>query len=132
MPGTASFLERHEWIKHGTCFLGAGGADEYYDDTLRVVDAVNAAVASLLAGHVGGELATTDLRAAFDAAFGAGAGERVQVHCAGDGGRTLIQEVRVNLQGAIGPETPVAGLILAADPVTPGCPKGVVDPSGLQ
>ena len=56
----------------------------------------------------------------------------MQVHCTGDGGRTLIQEVRVNLQGAIAPETPVAGLILAADPVTPGCPKGVVDPSGLQ
>ena len=33
MPGTASFLERHEWIKHGTCHRGAGGADEYYDDT---------------------------------------------------------------------------------------------------
>ena len=55
-----------------------------------------------------------------------------KVHCTGDGGRTLIQEVRVNLQGAIAPETPVAGLILAADPFTTGCPKGVVDPSGLQ
>ena len=22
MPGTASFLERHEWIKHGTCYRG--------------------------------------------------------------------------------------------------------------
>ena len=133
MPGTASFLERHEWIKHGTCFLGAGGADEYYDDTLRVVEAVNASpVAALLAAHVGGELATSDLRAAFDAAFGAGAGERVQVHCAGDRGRTLIQEVSVNLAGAIGPETPVAALILAADPVSPGCPRGVVDPAGLQ
>ena len=65
-------------------------------------------------------------------AFGAGAGERVQVHCAGDGGRTLIQEVSVYLAGAIGPEAPVAGLILAADPVTPGCPRGVVDPAGLQ
>ena len=55
MPGTASFLERHEWIKHGTCFLGAGGADEYYDDTLRVVEAINASpVAALLAGARGG------------------------------------------------------------------------------
>nr|WP_242531677.1 hypothetical protein [Salipiger thiooxidans] len=22
MPGTASHLDRHEWIKHGTCFFG--------------------------------------------------------------------------------------------------------------
>ena len=42
MPGTASFLERHEWIKHGTCHRGAGEADEYYDDSLRLVDAINA------------------------------------------------------------------------------------------
>ncbi len=133
MPGTASFLERHEWIKHGTCFLGQGGADEFFDDTLRVVDAVNASpVAALMAAHVGGELATSDLRAAFDAAFGAGAGARVQVHCAGDGGRTLIAEVSINLQGTIGPQTPVGALILAADPLTPGCPKGIVDPAGLQ
>ena len=54
MPGTASFLERHEWIKHGTCHLGAGGADEYFDDTLRLVDAINgSAVAAFLADHVG-------------------------------------------------------------------------------
>ena len=42
MPGTASFLERHEWIKHGTCHRGAGGADEYFDDTLALADAINA------------------------------------------------------------------------------------------
>ena len=125
MPGTASFLERHEWLKHGTCFLDAGGADGYFDDTLRVVEAINASpVAALLAAHVGGELATSDLRAAFDAAFGAGAGERVQVHCAGDRGRTLIQEVSVNLAGAIGPETPVAALILAAEPLSPAARAG--------
>ena len=73
MPGTASFLERHEWIKHGTCHRGAGGADEYYDDTLLLVDAINGSpVAALLAERVGGELETAELRQAFDAAFGAG------------------------------------------------------------
>jgi ribonuclease T2 len=133
MPGTASFLDRHEWIKHGTCHRGAGGADEFFDDTLRVVDAINGSeVAALLASHVGGEVETSDIRAAFDAAFGAGAGARVQVQCVGDGGRVLLQELRVGLVGVIGPETPVAGLILAAAPVSAGCPRGVVDPAGLQ
>ena len=42
---------------------------------LRVVDAVNASpVGALLAGRRRRELATTDLRAAFDAAFGPGRG----------------------------------------------------------
>jgi ribonuclease T2 len=133
MPGTASFLERHEWIKHGTCHRGAGGADEYFDDTLQVLDAINGSeVAALLADHVGAEVETADIRAAFDAAFGTGAGERVQVHCTGDGGRTLIQELKIGLDGPMGPDAAVADLVLAAEPVSPGCPRGVVDPAGLQ
>jgi ribonuclease T2 len=132
MPGSASFLERHEWIKHGTCYRAAGGADEYVDDTLRLVEAINGAVGPLLAENVGGEARTADIRARFDAAFGPGAGERVQVHCAGDGGRTLVQELKINLRGVIGPDTPVGEVILAADPVSPGCPQGVIDPAGLQ
>jgi ribonuclease T2 len=133
MPGTASFLERHEWIKHGTCFRGAGGGDEYFDDTLRVVDAINGSgVGALFAANVGGMVETAAIRAAFDAAFGAGAGERVQVQCTGDGGRTLIQELRIALVGTIGPETGLGDLLLAAAPVSMGCPRGVVDPAGLQ
>jgi ribonuclease T2 len=133
MPGTASFLERHEWLKHGTCFLDPGGADGYFDDTLRLVDAINASpVAALLAAHVGGELATADLRAAFDAAFGMGAGERVQVHCTGDGGRVLLQEMTVNVAGMIATDAAVGELMRSAAPLSPGCPKWIVDPAGLQ
>jgi ribonuclease T2 len=132
MPGTASFLERHEWIKHGTCHRGAGGADEYFDDTLALADAVNASeVAGFLAAHVGAEVETAELRARFDAAFGPGAGDRVQVHCTGDGGRTLVQEIKVATRGVIGSGAP-GELILAAEPVSPGCPRGIVDPAGLQ
>jgi ribonuclease T2 len=133
MPGSASFLERHEWIKHGTCYRAAGGADEYVDDALRLTEAINgSAVAGFLAENVGAQITTAELRARFDAAFGAGAGDRVQVHCAGDGGRTLIQELKVSLRGVIGPDTPAGELIRAAEPVAPGCPQGVVDPAGLQ
>jgi ribonuclease T2 len=132
MPGTASFLERHEWIKHGTCHLGAGGADEYFDDTLRLAEAVNGAVGAFLADHVGAEVQTADIRARFDAAFGPGAGERVQVHCAGDGGRVLVQELKISLRGVIGPDASPAELLLAAEPLSPGCPAGVIDAAGLQ
>jgi ribonuclease T2 len=133
MPGTASFLERHEWIKHGTCHRGAGAADEYYDDTLLVLDAINASeVARLLAARVGGEVEAAEIRQAFDAAFGPGAGERVQMQCAGDGGRTLVRELRIALSGVIGAETDPGTLLRAAAPVSAGCPRGAVDPAGLQ
>ena len=113
--------------------LDAGGADAYFDDTLRLVDAINASpVAALLADHVGAELDTADLRAAFDAAFGAGAGERVQVHCTGDGGRTLIQELSIGLAGAIAPGRRAGRLMRAADPVSPAAPAASSTPPGCN
>ncbi|MDH3663731.1 MAG: ribonuclease T [Alphaproteobacteria bacterium] len=133
MPGTASFLERHEWIKHGTCFFGDRSGDEYYDDTLLVMDAINESeVGHFLAANVGAEIETSDLLAAFDTAFGDGAGDRVQVACTGDQGRVLVQELKIALLGEITETVDVGELILAAAPQSPGCPRGVLDPAGLQ
>jgi ribonuclease T2 len=133
MPGTASFLERHEWIKHGTCFFGDRNGDEYYDDSLLVLDAINTSpVGDLLAAHVGAELSTADLRAAFDDAFGEGAGDRVQVQCTGDQGRVLIQELKIALSGEITEDADVGELIRAAAPQSAGCTRGTIDPAGLQ
>ena len=133
MPGAMSQLDRHEWIKHGTCYNAAGGADEYYDDTLRLTDAINAsAVGDFLAANAGREIDTADLRAAFDDAFGPGAGDRIQTACRGDDGRVLIREVTIPLIGEIGPQPDMAALILAAPPRSPGCRRGVLDAPGLQ
>lgn len=133
MPGTASFLERHEWIKHGSCFFGDRNGDEYFDDALRVLDAINGSpIAALLAAHVGAELEASAIRGAFDLAFGAGTGERIQVQCTGDHGRVLIQEIKVPLKGEITEDADIGALIRAADPQSVGCARGVIDPVGLQ
>ena len=133
MPGAQSLLDRHEWIKHGTCYFAEGGADEYFDDTLLLTDAINdSAVGDFLADRVGEQIETSDLRAAFDTAFGPGAGERVQVKCRGQDGRVLIREITISLRGQIDPATPVADIITAAPTQSPGCPRGVLDEPGLE
>ncbi len=132
MPGFASGLERHEWIKHGTCYKSAGGSDEYYDDTMLVTDAVNAAVAEFLADNVTREVDTEEIRDLFDQAFGDGAGDAVQFRCKGDQGRVLIQELWINLSGEIDPEGDIGALMVNAQPTSIGCPKGIIDPAGLQ
>ncbi len=133
MPGTASFLDRHEWIKHGTCFKGEGGSDEYYDDTLLIVDAINESdIGTFLADHVGAEVETADIRMLFDEVFGDGAGDAVQFDCKGDGGRVLIQELKINLAGVISPETDIGALMRDAAAQSLGCPRGIIDPAGLQ
>ncbi len=132
MPGTASFLERHEWIKHGTCFQGES-ADEYFARTLALMKQLNASqVRSLLASKIGSEVTGAAIRDAFDASFGDGAGERVRVACKRDGGRNLIVEITIGLAGQINDDPSLEKLIAASQPTDPGCPRGIVDPVGLQ
>ncbi len=132
MPGTQSLLDRHEWIKHGSCYPG-GVAETYFNDAIRLAAAVNApAVQRLVASNIGKTIQGEDLRAAFDAAFGAGAGDRVRIACKPDGNRQLITELTIGLKGDISTGTPLAALMAGSNPTDPGCPAGIIDPAGLQ
>jgi ribonuclease T2 len=132
MPGTQSLLQRHEWIKHGTCYPG-GSAETYFKDAVRLATAINdSPVREFIAANVGKTVQSSDIRARFDEAFGAGAGDRVRVACKSDGGRQLIVELTVGLKGDIPSGTGLPALIAASRSTDPGCPAGVIDPVGLQ
>ena len=97
------------------------------------MQAVNASpVRDLFAGNVGKTLTLSQIRGAFDQAFGPGAGYRVRVSCTRDAGRSLIEEITIGLTGSIDKPTGIGALILAAAPTSGGCPSGLVDAVGLQ
>jgi ribonuclease T2 len=124
MPGTQSLLQRHEYIKHGTCYPG-GSAETYFKDETRLTNAVNAsAVGAFMAANVGKSIQSKDLRSKFDEAFGAGAGDRVRVACDQKG---RISEITIGLKGDIPGGTDIAELIAASTPTDAGCPGGLVD-----
>jgi ribonuclease T2 len=126
MPGTQSDLERHEWIRHGTCYSDT--AEEYFVESLQLMNQLNASPVRVLFADRVDELVTAkELRAAFDQAFGAGAGERVEIACSG----RLIAELRIHLDGAITGTSRLAELIAAADPVGAGCTGGRIDPAAF-
>ena len=132
MPGTQSLLERHEWIKHGTCYDHAS-ADTYFSEAMLLADAVNGSpVQALLASRRGQEVTMVEIKAAFDQAFGPGAGDRVRMACVDDGSRRLVSELTIGLNGRPSAGHGIAELMLAGRPTDPGCPKGIVDPVGLQ
>ena len=132
MPGTQSFLDRHEWIRHGTCY-GRGNAETYFHEALSLLDEVNgSAVQALFAANVGKEITVGEVRTAFDAAFGSGAGDRVRLSCKRDGSRRLITEITIGLVGQPGDSNKLADLIKASPATDPGCPSGIIDPVGLQ
>lgn len=131
MPGSQSGLDRHEWVKHGTCY----GTDqrEYYADSLDLMLALNTSdVVELFAANIGKRITLVQVRAAFDSSFGTGAGERVSMSCIEDGNRILITELQINLTGEITGPDDLGTLMLAAEPADSECRAGQVDVVGFQ
>jgi ribonuclease T2 len=96
MPGVMSCLDRHEWIKHGTC--AGTGAERYFGETLRLAAAVQAtAFAQAISANVGREVAAKQLIQAFEASFGAGSGDALTLVCSDRGD---LSEVRIALQAS--------------------------------
>jgi len=123
MPGMASNLHRHEWIKHGTCY--GKDADAYYADSIYLTKAINdSAVGALFTRNVGKRVRLKDVRKRFDQAFGKGAGKKVNMRCDRKG---LISEIWINLYGTIDDETPVSTLMKSAANAATSCKVGLVD-----
>ncbi len=126
MPGAISELERHEWIKHGTCY--GTDADTYFHQSLALLDQLNGSeVRRLFETNLGKRLRVEEVRAAFDRVFGPGSGERVRMECDHTG---QITELRIGLKGRIADGSALGDLIRAAPTRTAGCRGGWVDRAG--
>jgi ribonuclease T2 len=105
MPGTASYLHRHEWIKHGTCYQGT--PEEYYAESIALLDAFNSSpLQPLVANYIGRQLAIKDIDQALSS-FGANAGDKIEVKC----DNSVLGELWINLEGDITLNTPIADLL---------------------
>lgn len=127
MPGTRSDLQRHQWVKHGTCY--GTDADTYFRHSMLLLEQLNASgVRALFEENIGKRLTATRVRAAFDDTFGKGAGERVRLSCS-DG---LIEELRIGLKGVVDDTAELGALILVAPKRSSDCRGGWVDQVGIQ
>ncbi len=100
MPGTKSALERHEWVKHGTCAAGAT-PDAYFGAATALMAQLNASkVGTLFASNVGQQITTAQIQEAMNDSFGAGAGDRIKVSCKGSRGDRMIDGIHDRNSGA--------------------------------
>lgn len=143
MPGVASGYDRHQWVKYGTC--SGLVADDYYMRALKMLAAVNQSeVQRLFIDNLGATIREDDVKAAFDQAFGSGAGNRVRMRCSKDGDRRIVTGLTIGLGDAVGDTGENSGedsgadsgdlsaMVLAAGETKFGCTEGVVDEAGLQ
>ncbi|MEE9302176.1 MAG: ribonuclease T2 [Thiotrichaceae bacterium] len=124
MPGYASNLQRHEWIKHGTCY--GLPAEIYYRHSIQLTEAVNQSeVGSLLANNIGKKISAEAIRNAFDQSFGVGAGSKVNVRCDKKG---RLSELWINLSGAITDPSDLRSLLKHAESTRNSCKFSLIDP----
>lgn len=135
MPGTASFLERHEWLVHGTCYGEA--MQSYFSESLALMAQLNASpLREFMARNIGRSVTPEQIRAAVDEAFGRGAGNRVSIECKTeqDGNRRVLTELQIALYGAVDETSDLGELIRNARPQGSNsgqCPSVIVDRAGL-
>lgn len=130
MPGTQSALERHEWIKHGTCTNLS--QQDYFQQAVTLLETLNSSpVSALFAKQIGQAVTQAEVQSAFDAGFGTGAGRRVKMRCEQDGDRRIVTELTIGL-GDGDSKAPLSNRIQAAGGTKFDCDQGIVDPVGLQ
>ncbi len=123
MPGVRSFLHRHEWIKHGSCYNA--DPETYFQESIMLMRQVNrSAVRDYFSANIGKTVSVANIREKFDQAFGDGAGKKINVKCSSG----MITELWINLKGEITPQSDVALLLKNADMATSKCRSGVIDP----
>lgn len=126
MPGTASGLERHEWVKHGTCsdFTPA----RYFAAAIgRAEDVAGTAFNAYVADHAGDIVDRRDLLTAFERDFGKGAQRALQLICARREGDAYLAEIRLALFAArIEQELAPATLSVPRKAMTGNCPTRII------
>ncbi|MCY1743732.1 ribonuclease T2 family protein [Ensifer sp. SL37] len=129
MPGVQSGLDRHQWLRSGTC--QSGSVDDYFSVQLRMLEELNrSAVGALFRQRVGAELDEAAIKQAFDQSFGAGAGDRVRMRCQTVQGRSIITGLTIGLTGDVMKAASLGPLIQAAGTTEFKCAKGIADTAG--
>lgn len=125
LPGVASHLHRHLWIKHGTCY--GGDADTYFNTAIALVIQLNgSSFRKFFADQSGKRVDGGDILHAFTAAFGIGTGDAIRITCEDE----HIIAIEIQLRGAISPDSQLVTALDRGARLGINCPRGLIDDVG--
>ena len=118
-PGALSGLDRHEWVKHGSCYTSDPG--HYFGDALKLTAQVDrSSVGEYLRRHIGRRITLAQLRRLFEKDFGQGSGKKLALRCR----RGRVSEISVSLHGR---GDRLSSLLKGAKPQHSRCIQGIVE-----
>ena len=124
MPGAASRLERHEWIKHGSC--SGSDPENYFREAIALVKQVNdSKLGRFFARNAGRVVTLRQIRFKVDESFGKGSGKRVEMRCK----KGMITELWFHLRGE---GSDLATLLKNGEKARSHCRKSRIDKAGFQ
>lgn len=124
MPGYASGLHKHEWIKHGTCY--GTDADVYFEDSVNFTEQFNNSKAGkFFSNQMGKRVTLQQIRSQVDRSFGQGAGKRVELRCKNG----MITELWLHLGSG---SDDLGTLLKRGKVVRSKCQGGMVDKAGFR
>lgn len=122
MPGAMSLLDRHQWIKHGTC----SGLDQtrYFAAAIgRTDDFADSRLSAFVAAHIDQRVTRREVLAAFEDDFGAGSSKTLRLYCRRTNGVATLSEIRLMLRGdRLERELSRASLLIPDRAVAGTCP----------
>jgi len=122
MPGFASELHKHEWVKHGTCY--GTNPQEYFEDAVSLVEQLNdSKVGNYFSKNIGKHVTLKQVRHLLDRSFGVGAGKRVEMKCK----KGLVTELWLHLGSG---SDDLGTLLKRGKTVRSRCQKGLIDRAG--
>ncbi len=123
MPGSASYLQRHEWIKHGSC--ADMDEDEYYKRAIALTKEFNSAkIGQFFSKNIGKKVTLQQIKFKMNESFGRGAGNKVELRCK----KGLITELWLHLASN---SDDMASLLKGGKSVRSRCKSGIVDRVGF-
>ena len=124
MPGSASNLHRHEWVKHGTCYRS--DPESYFREAISLTEQVNRSKIGLFfSQNIGKTVTLKQIRFKVDESFGKGSGKKVEMKC----NKGMVTELWFHLGNGSGE---LSQLLKKGKSVRSRCHKGRIDRAGFR